>query len=373
MKTPFREHHLFTILTLFEAQSLPLDVFLRNYFRAHSAVGSKDRKMLCETIYGMIRWRGLIDYLCRSSSWKERYQSFLHFSPEKQISDPSIPPHIRASFPKEFYALLEESLGKERAFAFCLSCNEPAPTTIRVNALKSSREALLNLWKGQYAITPCAHAPLGIRFEQKINFFGLDLFKAGYFEIQDEASQLIAALVAAGPIDHVLDFCAGSGGKALAIAPGMQGKGQLYLHDIRPFALQEAKKRCKRAGVQNFQLCPPDQLRRLKGHMDWVLVDAPCTGTGTLRRNPDMKWKFDSNLIDRITQEQAGIFRQAYSFVKPNGHLVYATCSVLPQENQLLVDRLAQELSLTPIGTPFQSFPVRGEMDGFFGAVFQKK
>ncbi len=375
MKIAFREHHLFSILSAFEEQTLPLDVFLRYYFRTHSAVGSKDRKMLCDAIYGMIRWLGLLDYLSGGpASWEKRWKCFSNFAPEKHIHDASIPAHIRVSFPKGLYTFLEESLGKEAAFAFCLSSNEPAPTTVRVNALKISRDALLQQWHRQYPVSACQKSPWGIRFHQKINFFALDEFKAGCFEIQDEASQLIADLAAVGPGSHFLDFCAGSGGKSLAIAPKMQGKGQLYLHDIRPFALQEAKKRLKRAGIQNFQLCEANspQLKKLVGNMDWVLVDAPCSGTGTLRRNPDMKWKFDAEMIERLTKEQKAIFTEAYRFLKPKGHIIYATCSVLPQENALLTDQFLKEFPLRQVGPAFQSFPVKGEMDGFFGMVFQK-
>lgn len=394
MKIGFREHHLLTILNEFDLHTLPLDTFLRNYFRAHTAVGSKDRKVICEAIYGMIRWRGLLDRLVPGApSWKSRYDCFQTFDPYLHIHNEAIPAHVRASFPDNFYKILQESLGAEAAFNFCLASNEPAPTTVRVNALRITRKELLDKWKKEgYDIYACVHSPLGISFKQKINFFGLSDFKEGYFEVQDEASQLIADLVDAKPGDHVLDFCAGSGGKTLAIAPkmrlpssGNQGgannsvttqglKGQLYLHDIRPHALLEAKKRLKRAGVQNAQLVSHDSAQRnsLKGRMDWVLVDAPCSGTGTLRRNPDMKWKFDDEMVARLVLEQRAIFQQALAFLKPNGKIVYATCSVLPQENKEQMDYFLQHFPVQLLSEPFQSFPQKGGMDGFFGAVFQK-
>ena len=375
MKRPFREHHLFEILNAFEARPLPLDHFLRNYFRAHPAVGSKDRKVICEALYAMIRWRGLFDYLTSGpTSWETRYARFLQCDPMQSIGDTSIPSHIRVSFPKDFYQLLEESLGQEQAFAFCLASNATAPTTVRTNRIKTSREKLLSLWSGQYPVRPCQHSPDGIAFEQKINFFGLPEFKEGCFEVQDEASQLIAAMCAVKPGDHFLDFCSGSGGKSLAIAPHMQGKGQLYLHDIRLQALVEAKKRLKRAGIQNAQLILPDstQLKSIKGRIDWVLVDAPCSGTGTLRRNPDMKWKFDKEMVPRLVLEQRAIFQQALSYLKPTGRIVYATCSVLPQENEQQTAYFLESYPLELVGTPFHSTPKAGEMDGFYGAVFRK-
>lgn len=358
----------------FDNQSLPLDVFLRNYFRAHKAIGSKDRKVLCEWIYGMIRWRGALDWVAEKPlNWESRYRAFAHFSPSALQKNPDVPPHIQVSFPKTFYNLLANSLGNACAHDFCLCCNESAPTTIRVNTLKISRETLLEKWKGLYPVEACAHSPVGIRFKEKINFFGTPEFKEGFFEVQDEASQLIADLVRVKPTEHFLDFCAGSGGKSLAIAPRMKGTGQLYLHDIRNPCLAEAKKRLKRAGIQNAQLLFYDSAnkKKLKGKMDWVLVDAPCTGTGTLRRNPDRKWKFDDQMLERLVKEQRAIFEEAMQFLKPAGHIVYATCSVLPEENTEQADYFTQHFPLQQIGEPFACFPKPGEMDGFFGVVFQ--
>ena len=281
MKEYFREHHLFEILNGYEAQGAPLDLFLRNYFRQHHAVGAKDRKFICETLYQMIRWRGLLDHFAEKPiSWSTRYRCLQGFSPKSHLQDLQIPSHVRVSFPKSFFQLIEESLGEEKAWAFCLASNETAPTTVRVNSLKTTREDLLQKWAGLYKVSACAHSPTGIVFDKKENFFGMPEFKEGYFEVQDEASQLIANLVDPKFSDHVLDFCAGSGGKTLAFAPKMERRGQIFLHDIRPHALLEAKKRLKRAGIQNAQLLLPDspQKKKLFHTMDWVLVDAPCSG-----------------------------------------------------------------------------------------------
>jgi len=375
MKKPFRHHHLLQILDAFEDATLPLDLFLRNYFRANTAVGSKDRKEICEAIYGMIRYRALLDFVAdKPLSWESRFRAFQGFSPTDLQSDTTIPAHIRASFPKVFYDLLCNALGQEKAHAFCLSSNQPAPTTVRVNLLKTTREALFTKFKGRYPVTLCKHSAAGIRFNEKSNFFGMEEFKEGLFEVQDEASQLVADLVACGPGERFLDMCAGSGGKSLAIAPKMKGTGQLFLHDTRLRALQEAKKRLKRAGIQNAQPLPSDSPNRAKirGKMDWVLVDAPCTGTGTLRRNPDMKWKFTEEVLHRLVVEQRQIFAEAMTYLKPGGHIVYATCSVLPQENHEQAAHFLHHFPLQQVAEPFASFPVSGEMDGFFGVVFKK-
>ncbi len=374
-RVSFRDHHLLSILHLFDGETLPLDIFLRYYFRVHTAVGSKDRKEICDKVYGMVRWRGLLDHLIKEPlSWEARLQAYASPLFEKSKQNPLLPPHIRVSFPQDFYTLLTTSLGESKAEEFCLSSNESAPTTVRVNLLKTTRETLLNKWKRSYLISPCSHSHTAIRFEEKINFFATEEFKAGEFEVQDEASQLIAGLVDIKPGERFLDYCAGSGGKSLAVAPKLPRKGELFLHDIRTRSLQEAKKRLKRAGIQNVQLLPydsPNKLR-LKGKMDWVLVDAPCTGTGTLRRNPDMKWKFEKETLTRLIETQKTLFQEALAYVKPGGHIVYATCSVLPQENEAQSTYFLTHFPLTQVGEAFSSFPKRGEMDGFFGIVFKK-
>lgn len=307
-------------------------------------------------------------------NWETRLRSYIEFSKKPHI-DSSLPAHVRVSFPKAFYQLLSDSLGEEKAFAFCLTCNHPAPTTIRVNLLKTTRDALIERWRDLYKISPCRYSQTGIRFEEKINFFGMEEFKNGYFEVQDEASQMAADLVAIDPGMRFLDYCAGSGGKSLAIAPRLKGRGQLFLHDIRTHVLLEARKRLKRAGIQNAQPLSADSPNKplLKLKMDWVLVDVPCSGTGTLRRNPDMKWKFDDQMVERLVQQQRQIFEEALAYLKPGGHIVYTTCSVLPQENQRQAEYFIDKFCLEQSGEPFTSFPQSGEMDGFFGIVFKKK
>lgn len=378
MKPPshsFRNHHLLSILKQYEAQPHPLDLFLKNYFRFHRAVGSKDRKVICETLYGLIRWRGLIDHFCpKSATWEDRILCFQALNPLDHLSDASIPPHVRVSFPKNFFTILEAQLGIEKAWEFCLASNQPAPTTIRINPLKTHREALLASWQDRFALSPCSQSPLGISFLKKENFFALPEFKEGLFEIQDEASQLIADLVNPKPSDLVLDYCAGAGGKTLAFAHKLEGRGQIYLHDIRLHALQEAKKRLKRAGIQNAQILSAEapHKQRLKGQIDWILVDAPCSGTGTLRRNPDMKWRFDSEALQRLVNLQKALVQEALPFLKPKGRIVYATCSILPQENKEQLLFFEREFGLRCLIPPLETFPASGKMDGFFGAVLSR-
>lgn len=371
----FRETYLLKILTEFDASSLPLDVFLAKFFRAHKSIGSKDRSFICETLYTLIRWKGLLDHFCEKPiTWKKRLDVLKATPVDKLLESSSLPVHIKVSFPKNFFDKIAKPFGEEKAIKFCLNSNTAAPTTIRVNPLKTSREELYALWKDLYPIEPCEKSPLGIMFKKRINFFELSEFKNGFFEIQDEGSQIVASYVQAKPGDHVLDYCAGSGGKTLAFAPLMKESGQIYMYDIRPHALAEAKKRLKRAGIQNAQFLDKKKLskRGMLSRMDWILLDVPCSGSGTLRRNPDMKWHFDPSQIEKLVLEQRKIFEEALKYLAPGGKIVYATCSVLPEENDEQIAYFIKKYALKLSGIPFHSFPEKGGMDGFFAATLSK-
>jgi 16S rRNA C967 or C1407 C5-methylase (RsmB/RsmF family) len=245
-----------------------------------------------------------------------------------------------------------------------------------VNTLKTTPEDLMQkLISHGLPVETVPYVPFALKILKRSNFFTLPEFQAGLFEVQDAGSQGVADTVQAKPGDQVLDFCAGAGGKTLAIAPRLKGRGQIFLHDIRLEALAQAKKRLRRAGVQNAQIVHHDDTRRLsllKGKMDWVLVDAPCSGTGTLRRNPDMKWKFSSEMLQRLVLEQQSIFTQALQYLSPTGRIVYATCSLLSEENDQQVQFFLDHLPVSCEGEFFRSSPFSG-MDGFFAATFCRK
>lgn len=371
-KRPFREHHILQLFEDYDEQGVPLDLFISNYFRAHKSLGSKDRAEISETIYGMVRWKGLLDHLCgKPITWEKRLSLFKKFNPSDYQEDTNIPIHIRLSFPKILFDLIKASHGEQKGCDLCLVSNSAAPTTVRINPLKTTRKEMLDRWKNEYDVIPCQFSEHGIIFLKKINFFCLTEFKEGFFEVQDEGSQLLAELVQAQPGEQVMDYCAGSGGKTLAFAHKMQHTGQIYLHDIRPRILLEAKKRLRRAGIQNTQIVKSDR-KKLKKKMDWILVDAPCTGTGTYRRNPDMKWKFTNEMLVRLIGQQRMIFEKALSFMKPEGRIVYGTCSILKEENHEQVDHFINTYNLKLDGEPFQSFPSERGMDGFFGIVLKR-
>lgn len=372
----FRYHHILDILHQSEQGSLPIDAFLSSYFRTHKAVGSNDRQEICDTLYDMIRWRGLLDYLCQKPiTWKQRLDIYLTICPINFLSKNEIPLHVRLSFPKFAFNFLLSAYGEKNTIDFCLNSNESAPTTIRVNSLKISRDDLLKKWEGIYEMSPCSTSPYGIRFNRRINFFALPEFKEGMFELQDEGSQLVADHIHPEPGAHILDYCAGSGGKTLAFAPKMEGKGQIYLYDIRPQILLQAKKRLKRAGIQNAQIVDEKKLKK-KGflkRMNWILLDVPCSGSGTLRRNPDIKWRWTQDSLGILIEEQRKIFDRALRFLHPNGKIVYATCSVFPEENENQISYFMEKYNLQLIGLPFHSSPKKNEMDGFFCAVLSLK
>lgn len=392
----FRRFHAKEILTQFDMSRGPLDLFISLAFRKTAQLGSKDRAWISETIYTYFRMKSLLNYIlehrkglrCDENSptyWDALFDlidtpQFL----DSAIVDPSIPEDIRLSLPMDLYEALLASW-KEEFFPLALSLNKSAPLTIRVNTMKTTRDALLNKFiEYGFQVEVDAKVSEAIHFGKRMNLFTLPEFKEGFFEVQDAGSQIVASMVEALPKQHFLDYCSGSGGKSLAVAPRMKGEGQIYLHDIRDEALLSAKKRLARASIQNVQLIRNNErakLSKLKGKMDWVLVDAPCSGTGTLRRNPDMKWKFSLELVERLQETQKEIVREAVQFLKPGGRLVYATCSLLEEENEAVVAFMEKELSLEidraseNYKSPYicKTAPHTGVWDGFFAVRMKRK
>lgn len=376
MKIPFCDTHIQAFFSYYQTCQGPLDLLLGNYFKAHKSLGANDRRTIGDTVYGMVRWQSLLDWACPPPTpFLKRLAWFKSPEFDAARKNDAIPESTRSGLPEFLFDKLVADFGLEKARSIGKVLNTSAPTTIRANLLKTTREHLMQLWENDYPLAPCTRAPAGIKFVKRLPLFSFPEFKKGLFEVQDEGSQIVSGLVKASPGDSILDFCSGSGGKTLAFAPAMQGRGQIYLHDIRPSALVEAKRRLKRAGIQNAQFLPPghSQLTRLKEKCDWVLIDVPCSGTGTLRRNPDQKWRFDQLSLQRLVAEQREIAKAALAYLKPGGRLVYATCSILSEENQGQVDHLLLAHPLALEMPPLTLLPEEGGMDGFFAAVFRKK
>lgn len=374
-KIPFRPYHLLQFFEFYEQEKLPLDFALNLYFKKNKALGAKDRSFIAEHVFLLIRNKALLDLFAKTpKNWESRFYALEKIDLEKEQASSKHPLHVRCSLPKFLFEKIMAQYGEKAGEAICWELNNQAPFTIRANLLKISREDLLRKWGKKYPIEIGKAAPASLMFKERTQLFKLPEFKEGLFEVQDEGSQALCELVDAQEGEHLLDFCAGSGGKALGIAPKLKGKGQIYLHDIRIKALEEAKKRLKRAGIQNAQILPPKHptFKKLKKKVDWVFVDAPCSGTGTLRRNPDMKWKLTPEMIENLKKEQRKIFEEALSYVKPGGKIIYATCSLLKEENEEQIDYFLSHFPLKLTHPPFQSVPKKGRMDGFFGAVMEK-
>lgn len=369
MEQSFLDRHIQTFFKIFFENKKPLDLSLSHYFKDHKNLGSKDRKIIGNTIYGMMRWKSLIDHF----SPQNPIEFFRNIHWEKMARDPSIPQEKKLGLPRFIFERFCAQFGEEATLLLGQTLNTEAPTTIRVNLLKTTREKLLDLWKDRFSLSPCIHSLAGIKFHKREPLFSLPEFKEGLFEIQDEGSQLISDLIDIQPGESILDYCSGSGGKTLGFAHRMKGKGQIYLHDIRLSALNEARIRLRRAGIQNAQFLEKGhpQLKKIAKKCDWVLIDVPCSGTGTLRRNPDQKWKIDASVIEKLISEQKAIILEAFKYVKPGGKFVYATCSLLQEENQDAVKYILESLPLKLEKEPLFLLPQTEGMDGFFCAVFK--
>ncbi len=373
MWSPFRKKHLELVLESSLRAKSSLDLHMHKYFTTNHSLGSKDRLWIKQGVYEIFKWKELLSFFGATTAHEyiELYTG--NNSPIHQDL-PHLPSHVQVSFPKWLLKKIINSLGYEAAMEFCRISNTCAPITIRVNLAKCSKEDFFKKYKDELGLTPCKHAVNGFNLEKKAQFNSFEDFQKGFFEPQDEASQLIATFVAAKKNQHILDYCAGSGGKSLAFAPHMHGSGQIHLHDIREKPLIDAKKRLKRAGIQNFQIYSgdPKRLKKLNGNMDTVLVDAPCSCTGTLRRRPDQKWSLTEAFIDEITETQRDIVIKAIPYLKNGGFLIYATCSILKEENQDQTDFFKKREDLSFVSDHSIPLTLDGS-DAMYVSVFQKK
>jgi 16S rRNA (cytosine967-C5)-methyltransferase len=286
------------------------------------------------------------------------------------------------SLPRWLAALWEKQLGAAETRALAAALNQRAPLTVRANLLKNSRDELLTtLRSAGHPAQPTPLSPWGATFTGRTNVFALAAFKAGLFEVQDEGSQLIALACEARPGQIVVDACAGAGGKTLALAAEMRNKGRLLACDRDSRRLEELRPRARRAGMHNWEARavpegPAGEARigDLASQADIVLVDAPCSGLGALRRNPDARWRLDEAEVDGFPPRQLQILDRYARLVRPGGRLVYATCSINRRENQ---DVRARFLEQTPdfeeAAPDRQLLPHRDGTDGFYIAPLRRK
>lgn len=395
--------------------SLPADAQMDRYFRAHRQMGVRDRGQVAEAVYGSLRERRVLAHASNSENpmdiiaawWLTQgvsaralegagYRGDARALAERvrTLDREQLPFAIRANLPNWLAEKLEAQFGQAQASTLAAGLNRPAPVDIRVNTIKIEREALqTRLAEEGYETTLTPYSPVGLRREDRGPLFRTRCFKEGLFEIQDEGSQLISLLMEPKRHEMVADFCAGAGGKTLHLGALMANAGTLYAFDISASRLERFKPRLRRAGLSNVRAVTiaherDDRVQRLQGKLDRVLIDAPCSGTGTLRRNPDIKWRQLD--IDALVAQQQRIVKAAAALLKPGGRLVYATCSMLREENESIIeDFMVQQpgFRLLPIpailerrhialdtdGDTLHLLPHRHGTDGFYAAVLERQ
>jgi len=405
----------------------PADAVVSRYFRDHRGLGPRERATLAETVYTVLRKKLLFDHFAPSGSGpKERRLAILGFhgprdflksaltEQEKHWLDQcdAVQPadlleRHRHNLPEWLVQPLKDQLGdgKEGGFwPLVDSLAQGAPLDLRVNVLKEKRvETQKELAQAAIKSVATPYSPWGLRIEGKPALTKLPAFTRGAIEVQDEGSQLLALLLDAKRGEMVVDFCAGAGGKTLAIGAAMRSTGRLYAFDVSAHRLEALKPRLARSGLSNVHPAAiaherDERIKRLAGKIDRVLVDAPCSGLGTLRRNPDLKWRQSAKAVEELTAKQAAILESAARLLKPGGRLVYATCSILPQENEAIVEAFgAAHPDFVPLdaGDVLQQLKVEGaqslcsggasghgylrlwphlhQTDGFFAAIWTKK
>ncbi len=401
----------------------PADAIVSRFFREHRGLGPRERATLAETVYTVLRKKLLFEKLALSGSGpRERRLAILGFygprdfiksvltDQEKQWLDhcDQVKPQElldlhRHNLPEWLVQPLKDQLGAG-FWPLVESLNLGAGLDLRVNSQLAKREAIQKeLQAAGIKSVPTPFSPWGLRIEGKPALNKLDAFTRGAIEVQDEGSQLLALLLDAHRGEMVVDFCAGAGGKTLAIGAAMRSTGRLYAFDTSAHRLDALKPRLARSGLSNVHPAAiaherDERIKRLAGKIDRVLVDAPCSGLGTLRRNPDLKWRQNLQAVEEMAVKQAAILASAARLLKSGGRLVYATCSVLPQENEAIAEAFsAAHPDFQPLdaGELLTQLKVQGadrlchggdngqkylrlwphlhQTDGFFAAIWQKK
>lgn len=397
----------------------PADKQLTAFFRSRPRLGQSERGLIAETVYAALRRRRLLEHLGATRSARDivlaalvRLRGFSLRELEgvthpaevewlarlKGATREEVPFAVACDLPDWLIDRLRALHSDADLLAVAQALQQPAPLDLRVNVHKTDRESVLrDLAADGIDGTPTPYSPIGIRIAGRPAINRHRLFLGGFIEVQDEASQLVCQLLAPRRGEMVADFCAGSGGKSLAIGAAMRSTGRVYAFDVSAKRLADLKPRLARSGLSNIhpQRIASERdpkLKRLAGKFNRVLVDAPCSGLGTLRRNPDLKWRQSAQDVEELARKQAAILAAAAKLVRPGGRLVYATCSILPDENDAIVSEFLAaspqfrarsahvELATGRIEVPQQGKP--GDLplrlsphahgtDGFFAALLE--
>lgn len=396
----------------------PADAVVSAFFRQHRTLGPRERHALAETAYAVLRRRLYFQHFAQSGHGAlERRLALLAWQggdatlraatgPNEQawlaqvkaVEAATLPEKLRHNLPDWLAGALKDALGDE-FWPLVDSLSRPAPLDLRVNVLKAKVEAVqTELAAAGIQAVPTPYSPWGLRVQGKPALNKLEVFSRGDVEVQDEGSQLLVLLTGAKRGEMVVDFCAGAGGKTLALGAAMRNTGRLYAFDVSGHRLEKLKPRLARSGLSNVypvQIAHErdERIKRLAGKVDRVLVDAPCSGLGTLRRNPDLKWRQSPQAVAELQARQRAILDSAARLLKPGGRLVYATCSVLPEENEQVAQsfteahpefrglgatealaqaKVPQAASLVQ-GDSLRLWPHRHATDGFFAAVWERR
>lgn len=368
------------------------DKVLERTLKFNKKWGSKDRGFVSESFYEIIRWKNQLEFFANRKLSPESIDliiaTYLLYNkiglepfPEfekvyvKKIKDrfklPFPSPSIKYSIPEWMQTVLENELG-ELWSREINALNVPAQTVIRTNSLKITAENLIEVLREENVYVDYIKGYKdALIMQDKKNIFKTQAFKDGLFEIQDASSQRVGEFLEVKPGMRVIDSCAGAGGKTLHLAALMENKGHIIAMDIHEWKLQTLKQRARRNGAHNIQtkiIEDSKTLKRLENSADRVLIDAPCSGLGVLRRNPDAKWKLNEEFIGRVKEEQRQILQNHSNLVKKNGILVYATCSILPSENSLQVENFLKENSNYELIEEKKLMPSVCNFDGFYMA-----
>ncbi|HYL89423.1 MAG TPA: RsmB/NOP family class I SAM-dependent RNA methyltransferase [Burkholderiales bacterium] len=389
----------------------PADQALSAYFRQHRDLGQKDRAFVAEAAFAVLRRKRSLEAAAGSSEPAALVTAalvrVLGFSgraldgladsdllAKLRGASKALPDAVRVDLPDWLWQRIEAENGRDEALRIAQGLLNPAPLDLRVNLARMTREQVLaRLKQDGIEAAETRYSPAGVRLAGKPAINNHALFRDGLIEVQDEGSQLLAWLVAPRRGEMIADYCAGAGGKTLALAMLMRGSGRVYALDVSAKRLAALGPRAARAQVNNIHSIALSgdndaRAKRLAGKLERVLVDAPCSGFGTLRRNPDLKWRHGATAIDELAEKQARILHAAARLVKPGGRLVYATCSILQEENEAIVEAFAAgapQFKALPCGALLaaQKIPLdTGERlrlrphlqgtDAFFAAAFER-
>lgn len=427
MKASSLVGHTVELLGELERSTLPPDAVVATFFRDRRYLGSHDRRFIAESYYGVLRHRRLCDHLLEQtgdvlSGVTGQGRSLLRLSAYLLAVNPSqdvklrdivevvgvdenddrlrsalvsirtygpskfndLPPGIRMSFPDWMVDRFGREYGGDALPALLQSLNKQAPLSVRVNTLKTTVEACKQrLTEEGVSPREGTLAATSLTLNRRMNAFSLKSFRDGWFEVQDEGSQFLAQVADPKPTDRVLDMCAGAGGKTLAMAAIMKNRGEIVATDVSAYRLKELRKRMRRAGAGNIRVQEDYIGRGYDERFDLVFVDAPCTGVGTIRRNPGMKWSVTPEMVAELSAKQSSILERAATHVQVGGMLLYATCSLFKEENEEVVERFMQahpafepeqrEIGPGRIGSSCRLDPHEHNTDGFYCAFLRRR